>query len=118
MKRLLAGVVLLGVAMSTNAAPLENYFECSLNDGKTMQDAVQFLRSYQAAVKEKWDDYPVKILMPVYSDYRGPGKFVWFGGFDSSDMHDITTWFQGSEWPERFEQVMTCGSSSLWRRLE
>ena len=118
MRNSLVGAGLLLLSSFAYAEPLENYFQCSLNEGKTMADAVQFLRSYQAAVGEKWDDYPVKILMPMYSEYAGPGKFVWFGGFDSADMHEIGTWFRGSEWPARFQEVMTCGSSSLWRRLD
>ena len=118
MRKLLAAIALCICSIAAHSVPLENYFRCSLNEGKTLADAVQFLRAYQAAVNEKWDDYPVKILRPQYSEYGGPGKFVWFGGFDSADMEDIRNWFRASEWPSRFQETMTCESGSLWERLD
>ena len=118
MKNLVLAVCLAFVSGSVQAVPFENYFDCTVKEGKTVADAVQFLRAYQDDVHKKWDDYDLKILVPIYSESRAPGKIVWFGGFDSADIEDIRVWFRASEWARKFPTVLSCGSSSLWEAMK
>ena len=101
-------------------AQLENYFDCTLNDGKTTADLIRFKTEYEAAaIADGIEDYNLKVILPVYSENRKPGAFFWYGSFrDFEHLGTVSAWFNESDWPARFNTLMTCEGSSLWRAFD
>jgi len=99
---------------------LANYFFCTLAEGKTPPDLIAFKAEYEKAVEQAGlDGYELRVQFPLYSDDIGNGKFVWDGSWaDFEAMGRITAWFEASEWPARFQKLMSCESSSLWRVVD
>jgi hypothetical protein len=99
---------------------LANYFFCTLAEGKTPADLLAFKAEYEKAVeKADLEGYELRVQFPLYSDDISNGRFVWDGSWpDFEAMARISAWFQGSEWPARFQELMSCESSSLWRVVD
>ncbi|MCA1749434.1 MAG: hypothetical protein ABR601_07420 [Parasphingopyxis sp.] len=117
-------LVLALAATSQLAAPpagatamLENYFECTTNEGVTFNDVVAFKNEYEAAVQAAGiEGYNLKVMFPVYDSQIGEGHFTWYGSFATNTVWaQAGDWFHSSEWPARFNAMMNCQSSSLWR---
>jgi len=117
-KRLIAfslAIVFAGVA---HGATLENYFACSLVEGKTVADVVALKNAYQADLTARYKGYTVKVLVPMYvGDEMAGADVVWFGTFQSADLDSILTWFRASDWPAKFNAVLKCSTSSLWTAM-
>lgn len=116
----LALVLGLCLAEASHAERLTNLFECTLHEGRTPQDLVAFKASYEEAVAEAGlDGYELRVHFPVYGSGYGPGKFVWEGSWaDYAEMQRIVDWFRQSEWPAKFQALMSCENSSLWRVVD
>lgn len=118
----LALFLLLGVPLQAQSQEqrLANYFFCTLKEGKTQPDLIAFLGEYEKAVAEAGlDGYELRVQFPMYSDDIGNGRFVWDGSWaDFEAMAKISKWFRGSDWPARFDALMTCERSSLWRVVD
>lgn len=99
---------------------LANYFHCTLAEGKTPPDLIAFKAEYEKAVAEAGlDGYELRVQFPLYAEDIRDGKFVWEGSWaDFEAMARISTWFRASEWPPRFQQLMSCERSSLWRVID
>ena len=111
----LALPALLAMSAGVNARVLENYFSCSLADGKTIADVVALKNAYQAELDKTYPTYKVKVLIPTYvGSEMSDADVVWFGTFDSADLDSIMNWFPASGWPARFDNVLSCSTSSLW----
>lgn len=114
---LLVGALVIS-SHSASAQPiLENYFECKTNEGVTFANIVAFKNEYEASVQAAgFDGYNLKVMFPVYHSSIGSGQFTWYGSFaDNKVWAEVGDWFNASEWPVRFNALMTCKSSSLWR---
>jgi hypothetical protein len=116
----MALVLGLCLAQTSHAERLANHFVCTLHEGKTPQDLVAFKASYEAAVAEAGlDGYELQVLFPLYVGEYGPGRFVWVGSWaDFTEMQRISDWFRQSEWPAKFQALMSCENSSLWRVVD
>jgi hypothetical protein len=99
---------------------LANYFFCTLAEGRTPADLIAFKGEYEKAVAEAGlDGYELRVQFPLYADDIGEGKFVWDGSWaDFEQMARISAWFEASEWPARFRELMSCERSSLWRVVD
>ncbi len=121
MTRLLI-IAFAGLLLATASAHanLENYFDCTMNDGKTRADIVAFKTEYEAAAQAAGlETYNLKVLFPIYADTGRPNSFFWYGSFkDFADMQRVSAWFEPSEWPAKFQEVMSCNSGSLWRVMD
>ncbi len=115
-------IAIAGFLLATTSAraDLENYFDCTMNEGKTRADIVAFKTEYEAAAKAAdLETYNLKVLFPIYADTGRPNSFFWYGSFkDFADMQRVSTWFQASEWPAKFQENMSCNSGSLWRAMD
>ena len=123
--RTLAIAVGVGLSLSLATTPvhaerLGNYFICKLADGKTPADLVAFKDEYEKAVAEAGlTGYELRVQLPIYWDKREQGSFVWDGSWDGYEqMAKISAWFLASEWPTRFQEMMDCAGSSLWRIVD
>lgn len=123
--RTLATAAVVGLSLSLATTPvqaerLSNYFICKLADGKTPADLVAFKDEYEKAVAEAGlTGYELRVQFPIYWDEREQGSFVWDGSWDGYEqMEKISAWFQASEWPARFQAMMNCSGSSLWRVVD
>ena len=120
MTRLLAASVIGLLLVSAGAnADMENYFECTINDGKTRADIVAFKTEYEAAAKAAGlETYNLKVLFPIYAD-TGNRSFFWYGSFkDFEDLARVSKWFRASDWPAKFQENMTCDGGSLWQAID
>jgi hypothetical protein len=124
MKCVPALVLLLALGTAHAAAAddgrIANYFVCTLKDGKTTADLVAFKASYERAVEDAGlDGYELRLQFPMYWGEYADGKFVWDGSWkDFAAMQRISTWFRASEWPAKFDALMSCEDSSLWRIVD
>jgi len=117
-KRLIAFGLAIVFASVAHGATLENYYVCSLAEGKTVADVVALKNAYQADVAGRYKGYTVKVLLPMYVGNEMAGAdLVWFGTYQSADLDPILTWFRGSEWPAKFAGLMKCSTSSLWTAM-
>lgn len=112
-----AGFLMSGASAQAN---MENYFDCTINEGKTRADIVAFKVEYEAAVKAAGlETYNLKVLFPVYANTESSRSFFWYGSFkDFNDLAKVSDWFQSSDWPAKFQENMTCNSGSLWRAVD
>lgn len=120
-RKLLFGIALaLCLAAPAQAERLANYFFCQLNEGRTVEELVAFKAEYEKAVAEAGlDGYELRLQFPMYNAEIGRSKFVWDGSWaDFAQMARIDDWFRASEWPARFDQLMECERSSLWRVVD
>lgn len=108
------------LAAPVQAERLANYFFCTLEEGKAMADLVAFKAEYEKAVQVAGlDGYELRLQVPMYNAEIGRDKFVWDGSWaDFEQMAAISAWFRASEWPARFDALMTCDRSSLWRVID
>jgi hypothetical protein len=113
-------IVAIAPAASADGERLANYFTCTLKAGKTPADLLAFKASYEKAVAEAGlDGYELRIQFPLYWGERSDGAFVWDGSWkDFEAMHRISEWSRASEWPAKFQALMSCGESSLWRIVD
>lgn len=119
-KAVATAFALLAFAGPARADGLANYFFCTLKEGKTTSDLIVFKAEYEAAVAGAGlEGYELRLQFPIYGSEIGPDKFVWDGSWsDFEQMHRISEWFRASEWPARFDALMTCDRSSLWRVVD
>lgn len=114
--------LVLGLApeAAADGERLANYFVCRLNDGKTRGDLMAFKSSYEKAVADaRLDGYELRLQFPIYWGQFDGETFVWEGSWkDFAAMSRISTWFRGSEWPAKFDELMTCKDSSLWNVID
>lgn len=99
---------------------LANYFVCTLDEGKTRADLMAFKASYEKAVAEAGlEGYELRVQFPLYWGERKDGVFVWDGSWqDFAAMDRISKWFRASEWPAKFDALMSCDESSLWQIVD
>jgi hypothetical protein len=116
----IALALLLTSPAGAQESRLANYFSCTLTEGKTRADLMAFKVEYEKAVDEAGlEGYELRVQFPLYADDIGDGRFIWDGSWgDFEDMAEISAWFQASEWPARFQKLMSCESSSLWRVVD
>jgi hypothetical protein len=109
-----------GQAAADDSQRLANYFVCTLKEGKTPADLIAFKASYEKAVeKAGLKGYELRVQFPMYWSGRSDGVFVWDGSWqDFEAMQKIDDWFRSSEWPAKFQALMTCSESSLWRVVD
>ena len=113
----LTAAILMTAQSATAKTMLENHFQCKTIEGVTFADVVAFKNEYEAAVQAAgFDGYNLKVMFPVYHSQIGGGQFTWYGSFTSNKVWaDVSDWFNSSEWPARFNAIVSCESSSLWR---
>lgn len=116
---LLFALTVLAMPPMSHAQAMENLFDCTLNEGKTPADLLRFRSEYDAAAKaDGVEGYELRVMFPIYAATIGSGTFVWVGRFANVDVFAATSkWFRASEWPAKFDELMTCQTSSLWRVL-
>lgn len=118
----LALLLALGLAQAAAAdgERLANYFVCRLNEGKTRGDLIAFKKNYEKAVADAGlDGYELRLQFPIYWGQFDGETFVWEGSWkDFAAMSKISAWFRGSEWPAKFDALMTCKDSSLWNVID
>ncbi len=97
-------------------AKLENFYNCTMNEGVTAQQVIALKNDYNAAAKEAGlDTYSIKVMFPMYGEQQGPGALAWSGSWESlEDMPQISSWFRASKWGAKVLKLMTCENGSLW----
>ncbi len=119
---LLFVVLVLGAAaaQADDSVRLANYFVCTLEEGKTRADLMKFKVGYEEAVAAAGlDGYELRLQFPMYWGGADGDNFVWEGSWkDLQEMDRISKWFRQSEWPARFDELMACKNSSLWRVVD
>jgi len=108
-------VMLIGLAPAQANTYLENHFKCTLNEGKTRADLIAFRAEYAAAVEASGlADYSLAVMFPIYAGDIHPGGFTWIGRLgDFENLQKISTWFRATEWPAKFQHLMSCEESAL-----
>ena len=120
----LAASVLLLFSASASADSVLHIWSCQLNDGKTVQDAVDASSTWLKAAKtvEGGDDLAVFIDVGIAANF-GDGHFnfvlvipdektwgAWYGAPDPDGV--------GEEANAAWSEVAACSSSSLWNSIE
>jgi hypothetical protein len=118
MNKVIAFSVAMVFAGAAHGDMMENYFACSLVEGKTVADVIAYKEAYQKDVAKRFKGYTVKVLVPLYvGDDMDGADLVWFGTFQSADLDAILTWYNASEWRNKFPTLLKCRSRSLWKPM-
>jgi ABC-type glycerol-3-phosphate transport system substrate-binding protein len=102
------------------AAGVQEVFVCQLNDGKTMEDLNKVIGEFNKMIGDikGGDKYTAQVLTPIAA--RNLGNVIWVGQMpDAVAMATLQENYQGSEagqkMDEKFDDVITCESRSIWR---
>jgi hypothetical protein len=111
---------LAGFAGGATADPtVEEYFLCTLNDGKDMGDVMKVVEEWKPVISQMkgGNSYKAKILTPFASDNMD--MIIWVGRMPSMASYGALTDEYGSakagqDIDAKFNEVLTCNSHSIW----
>jgi hypothetical protein len=98
---------------------VEEYFLCTLNEGKNMGDLMKVVEEWKTVISQMkgGDPYKAKILVPFASDNMD--MVIWVGRMPSMASYGVLTDEYGSaeagqDIDAKFNEVLTCNSHSIW----
>jgi hypothetical protein len=98
---------------------VEEYFLCTLNEGKDMGDLMEVVAEWKTVIGQMkgGDPYKAKILVPFASDHME--MVIWVGRMPSMASYGALSDEYGSAEAgqaidAKFNEVLTCNSHSIW----
>lgn len=119
--KLLTAAILFFVSVAASADAMQ-YSLCTLNDGKTMADAQQWVNDWRALVKKENVNYSIRLLVP-HASTEQLGQFYIEGSSPTLSSYAASwEWWYADEDAAASNQqlvdVATCGANAVYMTMD
>ena len=115
--KILTTAILLFVSVTASADAMQ-YSLCTLNDGKTMANAQQWLTDWRDLAKKEDIDYTIRLLVPHASTEQADQFFIEGSSPTLSSYAAAWEWWysddDAAESNEQLVGVAACGANSIY----